>query len=97
MSIPELKSLSPEARKRNFREAECLVRKHLEYRVFSIMFTLLVIFSPVLFKMAFPLLTTYVRDVLGALVIIFPSLLAINQYLFYTMRKHYSHILMKGA
>jgi hypothetical protein len=95
-SIPELKNLSPEVRKSNYREAECLARKHVEYRVCSVAFTLMVIISPALFKMAFPFLNTYVRDVLWALVIIFPSLLVLNQYLYFTMRKYYGHILMKG-
>jgi len=94
-SIPELKNLSPEVRKRNYREAAKLASTHKGYRVCSVVFTLMVIFSPFLFKMAFPLLNTNVRDALWALVIILPSLLVLNQYLYYTMRKHYSHILMK--
>ena len=94
-SIPELKNLPPEVLKRNYREAAKLASTHKGYRVGSVVFTLMVIISPVLFKMAFPLLNTNVRDALWASVIIFPSLLALNQYLYYMMRKFYSHILLK--
>ena len=61
----------------------------------SVVFAMLVFILPVFLRMAFPLLNTNVRDALWALVIILPSLLVLNQYLYYTMRKHYSHILMK--
>jgi len=93
--IPELMKLTPELRKRNYREAAKLASTHMEYWVGAGIFALLIILLSMLFKKVCPGPDTGMRDVLRWCVTVLPAAFVFVQFRIYAMRKHYRHILMK--
>lgn len=94
-SIPELKSLTPTQRKRNYRDAAKLATTHMEYWVGVGIFVLMVFILTMTFAKIFPGHATFPYDVLQAVITAVPSVLVLKQFEIYAMRKHYRHILMK--
>lgn len=94
-SIPELKKLTPEQRKCNYREAAKLASTHIEYWVGAGIFALLILILSMLFIKVYPGPNTVMRDVLRWCVTVLPAAFVFVQFRIYAMRKHYRHILMK--
>lgn len=95
-SIPELKHLTPEQRKRNYREAARLSRTHMEFWVGAGLFVLIILILHMLFVKIYPGPDSTLRDVLRWCVTVLPAAFVSEQLQIYTMRKHYRHILLKA-
>ena len=94
-SIPELRNLPPEIRKRNYREASKCARTHIEYWVGAGLFGLMIVILTMLFGKVFPGPDTMMRDILRSVFTIPPSVIILSQFEIYAARKHYRHILMR--
>lgn len=95
-SIPELAHLPKKIRKRNYYEARRRARSHYEHWIGAFVFFVVLIVLFTLFEYFFPGEDTFVRYGVRAAITIPASILVLEQFVVYTMRKYYRDILMQN-
>lgn len=96
-SIPELAGLPPSVRSKNFRDAYRAIATHREYWVGLMIAFVWYLFSVMAFDYFVPGAKTSSRGILRLLVSLYPGLFIWSQFTIYGMRKHYRHLLVRGA
>ncbi|HFZ1002440.1 TPA: hypothetical protein ACIJRN_000973 [Klebsiella aerogenes] len=92
-SIPELATLPPDLRKKNFKDAYNAISTHIEYWAGAgIAFLCALIFFKI-YDYLFPGQSSFPRDIVRTVAVVYPAILIWYQFSVYGMRKHYRHIL----
>lgn len=92
-SIPELKDLPSDLRRRNYSDAFRMIRSHYQFWVGMIIYLALVLCFMSVFSRLFPHADAFVKSIVSVM----PCVIIWNQINIHLMRKYYKHILERRA